>query len=79
MGRRGRDRIGLTTTCVMSAYHHLSCECESCSLQDVLETTLIKSVSDKIELWKIFVHVRGNMKFDEHHMKERTDQLPKIY
>jgi len=29
-GRRGRDRmvVGFTTTCAISAYHHLSCEVE---------------------------------------------------
>jgi len=31
--RRGRDRmvVGFTTTCAISAYHHLSCEFEPCS------------------------------------------------
>jgi hypothetical protein len=48
MGRRGRDRIGLTTTCVMNAYQHLSCECKSCSLQGVLETTLCDKVVHRL-------------------------------
>jgi len=32
-GRLGRDRVvvGFTTTYALSAYHHLSCEFESCS------------------------------------------------
>jgi hypothetical protein len=48
MGRRGRDRIGLTTTCVMNAYQHLSYECKSCSLQGVLETTLCDKVVHRL-------------------------------
>ena len=40
--RRGRDRVvvGLTTTCAISVYHHLSCEFESFSWRGVLDTTL---------------------------------------
>jgi len=44
--RRGRDRmvVGFTTTCAISAYHHLSCEFEPRSLRDVLDTTLCDKV-----------------------------------
>jgi len=48
MGRRGRERMigGFTTICVISAYHHSSCEFEYRSWQHVLETTLCdKSLS----------------------------------
>jgi hypothetical protein len=45
-GRRDHDRMvdGLTTTCAISAYHHLSCEFESYSWQDVPNTTLCDKV-----------------------------------
>jgi len=45
-GRRGRDRIvvGFTTTGAISAYHHQSCEFESCSWRGVLDTTLCDKV-----------------------------------
>ena len=38
----GRDRMvcGFTTTCAISAYHHLSCEFEPHSWGGVLNTTL---------------------------------------
>jgi hypothetical protein len=41
-GCQGRDRIevGFTTTCTISAYHYLSCEFESRSLQGILATAL---------------------------------------
>jgi hypothetical protein len=52
-GRRGRDHdgmvVGFTNTCIISTYHHKSCEFESCSWRDILDTTLpdvIKFVSD---------------------------------
>jgi hypothetical protein len=45
-GRRRRDRIvvGFTTTCAISAYHHQSCEFESCSWRVVLDPTLCDKV-----------------------------------
>ena len=46
--RRGRNRmvVGFTTTCAISAYHHLSCEFESRSWRDLVDTTLCdKSLS----------------------------------
>jgi hypothetical protein len=36
---RGRDR-----TCSINGYHHISCEFESCSWRDVLDTTLCDEV-----------------------------------
>jgi hypothetical protein len=47
--RRDRDRMGdgFTTTCAISAYHHLSSEFEPRSWRGVLDTTLCdKIVSD---------------------------------
>jgi hypothetical protein len=48
-GSRGRDRmvVGFTATCAISAYHHLSCEFEPCSLGGVLDTMLC----DKVCKW----------------------------
>jgi gentisate 1,2-dioxygenase len=42
----GRDRMvaGFTTTCAISAHHHLSCEFEPCLWQGVLDTTLCDQV-----------------------------------
>ena len=39
--------VGFTTTCAISVYHHLSCEFEPSSCQDVLDTTLC----DKVCQW----------------------------
>ena len=48
-GRRGHNRmlVGFTTTCAISAYHHLSCEFEPHSWRAVLDTTLC----DKVYQW----------------------------
>ena len=35
---------GLTTTYVISVYHYLRCELESCSWQGVLDTTVYDKV-----------------------------------
>ena len=45
-GRRGHDRmvVGFTTACVISAYHHKSCEFEHRSWRYVLDTTLCDKV-----------------------------------
>jgi len=47
VGRRCLDRMvfGFTTTYVISAYHHLSCEFESRSCRDILDTTLYDKVT----------------------------------
>ena len=38
--------VGFTTTCAITAYHHLSCVFEACSWRGVLDTTLCdKSLS----------------------------------
>ena len=49
IGRHGRDRmiVGFTTTCIISVYHHYSCELESRSWRGVLHTTLC----DKVCQW----------------------------
>ena len=48
-GRRGCDRmvVGFTTTYAISAYHHQSCEFESCSGEVYsIQHNVIKFVSD---------------------------------
>jgi hypothetical protein len=47
----GRDRmvVGFTTTCAISAYHHLRCEREPRSWQGVFDTTLC----DKVYQWLV--------------------------
>jgi len=47
VGRRCLDRMvfGFTTTYAISAYHHLSCEFESRSCRDILDTTLYDKVT----------------------------------
>jgi len=39
--------VGFTNTCVMNAYHHLSCEFEPCSWRSVLNTTLCDKVCQR--------------------------------
>jgi len=39
-----RMEVGLRTTCVISTYHHYSCEFESRSWQGILNTTLCDKV-----------------------------------
>jgi hypothetical protein len=43
---RGHDRmvVGFTTTCAISAYHHLSCELQPLLWKGVLDTTLCDKV-----------------------------------
>ena len=36
----GSSLVGFTTTCVITAYHHLSCEFEPCRWRGVLDTSL---------------------------------------
>ena len=45
-GCRGRDCmvVGFTTTCAISAYHHLSCEFEPRSWRGVLDTALCDKI-----------------------------------
>jgi hypothetical protein len=47
MDRRGRDYmvVRYTTTCAISAHHHLCCEFESRSWRGVLNTTLCDKVT----------------------------------
>jgi hypothetical protein len=45
-GRRGRMVTGFTTTCAISAYHHLSCEFEPSLWGGVLDT-----LGDKVYRW----------------------------
>jgi len=46
MVRRGRDCmvVGLATTGAINAYHHWSCEFESCLWWGVLDTTLCDEI-----------------------------------
>jgi len=52
--RRGRDSMiaGYTSTCVISAYHHWSCEFES--WQGVLDTTLCDKVCQRFAVCQWF-------------------------
>ena len=43
-GRRDRMVVGITTTCAISAYQHLSCEFEPRSWRSVLGTPLCDKV-----------------------------------
>ena len=55
-GCRGRDCmvVGFTTTCAISAYHHLSCKCEPRSCRDVLDTPLCNNVCQSIATGRWF-------------------------
>jgi len=48
--------VGFTTTCVVDAYHHLSCEFEPCSWWGVLDTTLCDKVSQRFATCRGFLH-----------------------
>ena len=48
-GRRDRIVVGFSTTCAISAYHHLRCEFEPRSWRGVLDTTLC----DKVCQWLV--------------------------
>ena len=66
---RGRDRtvVGFTTTCAINAYHHSSCEFESCSWRGVLYTTLC----DKVCQWfSLGTPVSSTNKTDHHNVTE---------
>ena len=54
--RRGRDRmvVGLTTTYVISVYHHLSFEFESHSWRGVLDATLCDKVCQSLATGRCF-------------------------
>ena len=55
-GHRGRDRmvVGFTTTCAISAHHHLSCEDEPRSWRGVLDTTLCDKVCQLFATGRLF-------------------------
>jgi hypothetical protein len=46
--------VEFTTTCAISTYHHLCCECESCSLRGVLDKTLCDQVCQWLETGRWF-------------------------
>jgi hypothetical protein len=52
----GHERmvVGFTTTCAISAHHHLSCEFESRSWRGVLDSTLCDKVCQLLETGRWF-------------------------
>jgi gentisate 1,2-dioxygenase len=48
LGYRDYMVVGFTTTYTISAHHHKNCEFESCSWQDVLNTTLCDQVCQRL-------------------------------
>jgi hypothetical protein len=74
-GRRSRDWmvVGFTTTCAISAYHHQSCEFESCWWWCVLDTTLCDKVCQWLatDPWfSLATPVSSTNKTDPHYITE---------
>ena len=73
--RRGRDRmvVGFTTTYVISAYHHWSCEFETRLWRDVLDTTLCDEICQWLATGRCFYPgnpVSSTNKTDRHDITE---------
>ena len=73
--RRRHDHmvVGFTTTCVISVYHHWSCEFEPRSLQGVLYTTLCDKVCQWLATGRWFspgTPVSSTNKTDRHDITE---------
>jgi hypothetical protein len=65
--------VRLITTCVISAYHHKSCEFEPRSWRGVLDTTLCDKVYQGLTTGRWFSHdtpVSSTNKTDHHDMAE---------
>jgi len=77
--RRGRDRmvVGFTTTCAISAYHHLSCEFEPRSLRGVLDTTLCDKVCQLLATGQWFSPVFFTNKTDRHDITDIVESVVK--
>jgi hypothetical protein len=74
-GHHGRDHmiVGFPTTCAISAYHHWSCEFESCSSKGVLGTTLCDKVCQWLATGRWFspgTLVSSTNKADRHNTTE---------
>jgi len=65
--------VGFTTICAISAYHHLSCKFEPCSLRGVLDTTLCDKVCQWLAAGRWFslgIPVSSTNKTDSHDITE---------
>ena len=65
--------VGFTTTCAISAFHHLSCELETSSWQGVLDTTLYDWVCQWLAVCLWFspgTPVSSTNKTDHHDLTE---------
>jgi len=65
--------VGFTTSCAISAYHHLSCEFESRSWRGVFDTTLCDKVSQWLVAGRWFssgTPVSSTNKTDRHDIAE---------
>ena len=71
-GRLGRDCIAVwfITTCVISAYHHHSCEFECRSWRGVLDTTIRDKVCQWLVTGRWFSPVSSTNKTDRHDITE---------
>ena len=72
-GSRVRTVVGFTTTFAISAYHHLSCEFESCSWRGVLDTTLCDKVCQLLVAGLWFspgTQISSTAKTDRHDITE---------
>jgi hypothetical protein len=62
--------VGFTTTYAISAYHHYSCEFESRSWWDVLDTTLCDKVCQRFATGRWFSPVSSTNKTDHQDITE---------
>ena len=71
-GRRDRDHmvVGFTTTCEISAYHHISCEFESRSWLGVLDIALCDKVCQWLATCQWCSPVSSTNKTDHHDINE---------
>ena len=68
----GGDRmlVGFTTTCAISAYHHLRCEFEPRSWLGVFDTTLLDKVCQWLATGQWFYPISSTNKTDCHDIIE---------
>jgi len=62
--------VGFTTNYAISAYHHHSCEFQSCSWQGVLDTTIYDKVCQWLATGQRFSPVSSTDKTDHHVITE---------
>jgi hypothetical protein len=65
-----RMAVGFTTTCAISAYHHLSCEFEPRSWQGVLDATLCDKVCQWLATGQSSTQVSSTNKTDRSDITE---------